>query len=279
MSDIHKVQLFHKTAYGAQDQYLDGFFKNINHMRDTIKVDDTRKPIQCVQKAMSTHLIYMWPDGMFADKRYGITDLKITNIRDIQMHKRVDLYIGGQKFESIFKLDDNNTMQFRIVSHGRIFPGLLWHDTVKVETSCPIDIEYTLIPIVMENGVDFVYVSEQQYQTNTKQTEAVVHFNHPVTRLDVYTGLPVNDVKLSLYKTPYEPLQLTKITNTHHRITFQELDEKDNLSSNDTTINFSKIDYPTVILSDDPGNELIFYALNVNSVRCMSEMCGLSFSK
>lgn len=277
---LHEI---HEKYYGAQDKAIDGL---LSVKPDTLEIDETRTPITNTIK-LTKDCIDMWPDGKEAGKRYAITNIKILNYHELEIGDSVIIEIGGQRYHHVYiaTKEDIKECLFSSFHYQDLIPGLIYHD-FKISyinyddnnKKKDFSIEYTLLPIKdFEEGFNQILFTKQYSFGDDHYYPIQLQFHHPVTELNVYTEREVLEGYLNIDNT-YK-LPLTKVSENHWKITFQDLVEN-RLVENSTTINFSRINNLSscILFSEKPGSTTVV-ADTVHIYRIFSNMAGLAFTK
>lgn len=273
------LQEIHEKYYGAQDKAIDAI---LSLKPDTLEIDETRTPITKII-TLDKNCIDLWPDGREAGKRYAITNIKVINYHDIEIGDAFELQIGGQRFHKMFIIckEDIQPDLFSFFHYQDLIPGLIYHNlrinynNYNDDKKKEFRIEYTLVPIKeFREGFNQIVLNTQFTGLDTCNPVRL-QFNHPVYELNVYTEKEVLEGYLDIdgvYKLP-----LTKVSENHWRITFQELVENRFLE-NRTTLNFTRIYDSYIGFSENPDG-ISVVANTIHVYRIYNDMAGLAFTK
>lgn len=291
---FEKCKFLHELTYGYQDKYIDtmkeGYISPIKSTGNVIPISVTQliepkgelQPYQnqFTHKFVLNYKPYLQLDN---DKKYGISNIRVkANKEDVQF----ELHLGGQRLEKIGwhpHFQDNDGFYSFEITKNNIIPiyDVFIHEVyIGINYIEPVEISYTLDYIEIEpfpqnDFIDCMYRSNQftgfEIAKGGVENKFNMYFNHPMEALDIITTKKLNKIRFGINSEMNNSfdISLTKEKDDYfvYQIKFNP------------TINFSRIDHPTLQVLCDEDTEICTFGKYLGIMSMQNGMYGGRFTK
>lgn len=197
----------------------------------------------------------------------------LANIRILGSNwSSAELQIGGLRFGRIYRFMGMNS--FPALDEGRCLPFAENH-RIGLSVVCEngvsgVDVEYDVVEITPQEMHRFSFTNIQYTGPEgltASNPRLRLHFNHPVTTLNVKFEKPVESVSLHINVVDTE-IEFKKLSDTEFTLDF-----------GDNSINFSQVDSALLHVRGSENNTINCYAKTKEIIHIMAGMYGLAFQK
>ncbi len=196
----------------------------------------------------------------------------ISNVKIEGDWETIELEVGGQKFDKLYKIAGENT--FDIFNHSSCLPLLEYHSIkFQITGGNNYTLQYDIVNVDSDGGfiANEIFLKQQQYtgaeDLAIGNNNIKLYFHHPVEKITVFTDYKVENLELfidSKYKLP-----LTQIDDLKWELNF-----------GDTPLNFSRMKHVRLLCNNTyENNHINTFATCHHIVRICGGMAGLRFSK
>jgi hypothetical protein len=258
------MENLHTITYGIEDRGIAHSKNNYNTC-----VRSSGFPMKYTHTKLLSTGYNEFPIRRDGITRAGVSDIWI-KLNDPQVIEGgVNLLIGGQVIETMHTICFNNSDKFKLTT-DHILPMTGVHViTIGVTCKRASELVYTYSTVALESYtyddcMDILFTSEQM----TRGCSMIpLYFNHPVTRLDVYTTEPMSSLQFTTEYTDIFTLRLhdTGPTHYHYVLDFKQY-----------TVNFTKLEKAHLI-SSSKSTPVHIIGTYRNILRYMDGMYGLVY--